>query len=82
MPLDPNEGDMYNENVNEDAQSSTIENLYNIMGCKEDYVNPIAYGELSWRSVLSYDTGSEDSMERWHNKLYEVSQGDVCESPK
>jgi hypothetical protein len=28
--LDPNEGDMYNEPVNEDAHSSIIENIYNI----------------------------------------------------
>jgi hypothetical protein len=47
-PLDPNEGDMYNEPVDEDAQSSVIENIYNITGCREDYINPTTDGELSW----------------------------------
>jgi len=72
-PLDPNEGDRYNEPVNEYAKNSTIENIYNITGCKEDYVNPIVDGELSWRSLHSYDIDSEDAMERWKNELYDVS---------
>jgi hypothetical protein len=63
--LDPNEGDKYNEPMDEDAQSSIIENIYNIMGHKEYYVNPTTNGELSWRSVHSYDTDSEDAMDRW-----------------
>jgi hypothetical protein len=29
-PLDLNEGDIYNEPMNEDAHSSIIENIYNI----------------------------------------------------
>jgi hypothetical protein len=72
-PLDPYEGDIYNEPVDEDAWSSTIENIYKITGYREDYINPTTDGELSWRSVKSYDTDSEDAMERWKNKLYEVS---------
>jgi hypothetical protein len=31
-PLDPYEGDIYNEPVDEDAQSSAIENIYKITG--------------------------------------------------
>jgi hypothetical protein len=73
VPLDLNEGDRYNEPVNEDAQSSIIENIYQITGHREDYINPTVDGELSWRSVKSYDIDSEDAMERWKNKLYEVS---------
>jgi hypothetical protein len=73
VPLDHNEGDKYNEPVNEDAQRSIIENIYQIMGHKDDYVNPTKNGELSWRSVKSYDIDSEDDMERWQHKLYEVS---------
>jgi hypothetical protein len=59
--------------VDEDAQSSIIENIYKITGHREDYVNPTVDGELSWRSMKSYDTDSDDAMERWKNKLYEVS---------
>jgi hypothetical protein len=71
--LDPNESDRYNELMNEDVQSSIIENIYKIMGHKKDYINPLVDGELSWRSVNFYDIDSDNSMERWQNKLYEVS---------
>jgi hypothetical protein len=36
-------------------------------------MNPTMDGELSCRSVKSYDTDSKDAIERWKNKLYEVS---------
>lgn len=71
-PLDPNEGDRYNEPIDEDAQSSIIENIYKIIGLKEDYINPTADGELSWSSMKSYDIDLEDTMERWQHKLYEI----------
>jgi hypothetical protein len=63
-PLDPNEGDMYNEPMDEDARSSVIENIYKITGHKEYYINPTTYGELSWQSVKTYDMNFEDAMER------------------
>jgi hypothetical protein len=59
VPLDPYEGNRYNEPMDEDAWSLVIENIYKIMGCREDYINPTTDGELSWRSVKSYDTDSE-----------------------
>jgi len=47
------------------------------MGQRKDYINPTTDGELSWRSVKSYDMDYdmdyEDVMDRWKNKLYEVS---------
>jgi hypothetical protein len=33
--------------VDQDAQSSVIENIYKITGCREYYINPIADGEVS-----------------------------------
>jgi hypothetical protein len=51
--------------MNEDAQSSIIKNIYQITRHEEDYINPRIYGELSWRSIHSYDKDSEDVMERW-----------------
>ena len=65
LPLDPNEGDNYNERVNVDAYRSVIENIYHITGHREDYINPSTDGEMIWRLVKSYDTDSKDSMERW-----------------
>jgi hypothetical protein len=72
-PLDPYEGDYYNDLVDEDAQSSTIESICKVMGCMEDYINPTVDGELSWRSVKYYDKDSEDALDQWKNNIYEVS---------
>lgn len=47
-PLNPYEGDQYNELVEEDAQSSIIENIYNITRHREDCINPTTDGRLSW----------------------------------
>jgi hypothetical protein len=72
-PLDPYEGDRYNDLVDGDARSLVIENIYKIIVSREDYINPTTDGKLSWRSVKSYDTDSEEAMDRWKNNLYEIS---------
>jgi hypothetical protein len=72
-PLDLYEGDRYNDLMDENAWSSIIENIYQIIKCMEDYINPTVDGELSWRSVNSYDIDCKDAMERWKKKLYEFS---------
>jgi hypothetical protein len=64
-PLYPNKGGKYNESVDEDAQSSVIENIYKITRFREDYVNPMEHGELICRRVNSYDIDSDDSMKTW-----------------
>jgi hypothetical protein len=71
-PLDPYEGDRYNEPVDEYAQSSIIENVYKITRCMEDYTNPTTDGELSWRTVNLYVMDSKYFIERKQSKLYEV----------
>jgi hypothetical protein len=43
-PLDPYEGSHYNELIDEDAWNLGIENIYKVMGCREDYINPTIYG--------------------------------------
>ena len=50
-----------------------MDQLYNIMSSKEDYINPIADGNLSWRnvSVCTFDSG--EALENWQNGLHEVS---------
>jgi hypothetical protein len=73
VPLDPYEGDCYNETIYEDAQRSGIENILKVMGSREDYINPSVDGKLSWRSVKYYDMDFEDALDRWHNTIYEVS---------
>jgi len=71
-PLEPKESDRYNELVNENEQSSVIENIYSITENKEYYVNPTVDGELSLRISHSYDMNLKDVMEKWKNKLYKV----------
>jgi hypothetical protein len=44
---------------------------------REDYINPTIDGELSWRSVKSYDMDSEDAMERWKISYMRSPQGGV-----
>jgi hypothetical protein len=73
VSLDPNEGDIHNEPINEDEYISIIKKLYNIIWHREDYVNPTFDGELRWRSICSYDTYLEEAMDIWKNNLYEVS---------
>lgn len=46
-PSDSREGERHIELVREDIDSDNVENLYNITTTWEDYVNPIADGELS-----------------------------------
>jgi hypothetical protein len=43
VPIYPNEGDRYNEIVDEDVQIYVIENVYKITGNREYYINPIEY---------------------------------------
>jgi hypothetical protein len=58
--------------MDEDMWILVIENIYKIIGHREDYINPTIDSELSQSSVNSYDTNSEDAMERCKNKLYRV----------
>ena len=40
-PLDPREREISSETVTKFMEDGNIENIYNIIGRKEDYVNPI-----------------------------------------
>jgi hypothetical protein len=71
--LYPYEADWYNEPLDEEVKILIIENIYKIIGHKEDYINPTTNRYLIWRSVKYHDMDSTDAMERWKNKIYEVS---------
>lgn len=64
-PLGPREGAKYTKLVREDVDSEDIGELYNITTRGEGYVNPTVDGELSWRSICSYDTDSKDALDKW-----------------
>ena len=55
-PIDPGEGHRYVESVRDERE---LDNIYNITSNKSDYVDPDAYGNLSWKSKRSWDGVSE-----------------------
>ena len=59
--------------MDSEGQDNYLDQLYNIMSSKEYYINPTTDGNLSWRSVISYTSDSDDALENWQNKLHEVS---------
>jgi hypothetical protein len=39
----------------------------------DDYVNPNVDGALSWRSISSCASDSEEGLEHWQQRMHEVS---------
>jgi hypothetical protein len=72
-PLDPNEGQRYTEPIREEDRAYELENIYKLIARQQDYINPIADGNLSWRSDNTCSLDSEEALENWQNKMYEVS---------
>jgi hypothetical protein len=65
--LDPMEERRYVELVRRE-----IDNLYNMTTCMDDYVDTIADGALSWRSIISFTSDLEEGLEQWDHQLHEV----------
>ena len=63
MPLDPLEGQRYIEPVFNEGQADHLDNIYNVTTLKEDYINPTADGNLSWRCASSCTSDSGDALE-------------------
>jgi hypothetical protein len=47
-PLDPDEGPRYTNLVREEDHAYELENIYKLIARHQDYINPTAYGNLSW----------------------------------
>jgi hypothetical protein len=60
-PLDSTKGKRYIE----PSKGNEIEILYNMIVLIHDYVNPILDGALSWRSISSCVSNSEEVLEHW-----------------
>ena len=71
-PLNPLEGHRYVEPVFNKGQGDHLDNIYNVTALKEDYINPTADGNLSWRCVSSCTLDSGEALENWQNRLHEV----------
>jgi hypothetical protein len=51
-----------------------VEQLYNMTaGMRDEYVNPTADGTVSWRSICSSDTDSEEALQNWQEHNHELS---------
>jgi hypothetical protein len=68
-PLDPTEGKRYIEPI----RGNNINNLYNMTAWMDDYVNPTTNGVLSWRSISSCASHSEEGLEHFQQRMHEVS---------
>jgi hypothetical protein len=63
----------YVEPVKEEYGNQQLENIYKMTSRQDDYINPTAEGNLSWRSISSCASDSEEGLDNWQNRLHEVS---------
>ena len=71
VPLDPSQGERYIEPVRDEDQD-VLDHIYNIIAQEEDYVNPTAEGIMDWQCDSSCMTDSDEGLENWQNRLYEL----------
>jgi hypothetical protein len=67
VSLDPTEGKRYIE----PTKGNEIDNLYNMTVRMDDYVNPNVDGALSWKSIISCVSDSEERHEHWQLRMHE-----------
>lgn len=73
QPLDPYEGPRFTELVDDRDELGMLDQLYRLMTRKrEDYINPIIGGSVSWRSIQSLEFGSEVAWNAWQQGGYEI----------
>jgi hypothetical protein len=70
MPLDPDEGQRYIEPIKEEDRAYELENIYKLTTRQQDYINPMADGNLSWRSDNACSSDLEEALENWKNNMY------------
>ena len=61
-PIDPFEGQIYIELVYNKGQRDYLDKIYNVTTMHEDYTNPEADGNLSWRCVSSCTSDSGEAL--------------------
>jgi hypothetical protein len=71
-PLDPNEGQRYIEPIKEEDCAYELESIYKLTIRQQDYINPMADENLRWKSDSACSSDSEEALENWQNKMYEV----------
>ena len=71
IPLDPSQGERYTEPLR-DKDQNVLDHIYNITVKEEDYVDPTVEGIMDWQCDSSCMTDSDDGLENWQNRLYEL----------
>ena len=71
-PLDPYQGPRYIEPIRAEEEAHNIDSLYQMTANQNDYINPTAEGNISWRCDSSCASDSDVGLENWQNRLYEV----------
>ena len=67
----PSQGERYTEPVR-DEYHDVLDHIYNITVKEEYYVDPNAKGIMDWQCDSSCMTDSDDGLENWQNRLYEL----------
>lgn len=73
VPLDPAEGARYTKPVRNEDSDDELDCIYQIMVQDQDWVNPTADGRISWEHDSSCMLDSNEEIERWQNRLHEVT---------
>ena len=73
VPIDPLKGQRYVKLVNSEGKGNYLDQLYNVMSSRDNYINPTTDGNLSWRSLSSHTSDSGEALENWKNRLHEAS---------
>jgi len=54
-------------------EGEELDQLYTVkIGTREDYINPIVDGSVSWRSIQSIDGDSKLAFDSWQKGTYEI----------
>ena len=64
-PIDTLEGPRYIEPVFNEGHGDHLDTIYNITTLWEDYINPTANGNLSWKCKCSCTSDSGEALEKW-----------------
>ena len=73
IPLDLAKGSRYMEPVFDNESDDDLVCIYKITTRDQDWVNRIADGWIAWEHESSCTSDSDEEIERWQNRLHEVS---------
>ena len=72
IPLNPCQGERYTEPLRDEGEQDTLDHIYNITATDADYVDPNPDGVMDWQCDSSCMSDSDDGLENWQQRLYEL----------